>query len=1055
MTRSRFAVALVVILVLSTGNLGVLSLAAQQSEEPPIFRGEATLLEVEVKVVGRNGEPVEGLTKEHFSLQENGESRTIATFEFVAGPRQTSSRPDAAVTPSDRPLTREAAESSLRQITWIYIARQGDMFSRSQAYGAIRSFVETSLRPGLMVSLGGAPFTADRRRLLVTLDQMAGDTPGDYSHLTAQADQEFLRQVEKFAREQLDEGSQGSAALRRLSDTKSNQDDRLNIQTYIDLARGLEALPGKKIVVLFSPPFAVTPETTDLVRQLERATLQSRVSFYPVDARGLMALGDSNAELGGGSDFRSLISSKLTAESYQDLKVMADVTGGQAVIDNPNLGEVFERIYEDRSRYYVLGYYPPLSDGDGKDRRISIKVSRPGVKLSYRRGYTDESELANVARQERDRIIDKLVGLNRLQSALKEERWQQAAELASSLNEQQPGMGRVQFSLALARFHLGDLEAAEKLLVELQSSEAGLDLAETHKLLGVVREAQGKYGLAAKEFRSYLALSPEISNRAEIERQASEWERRVEAPTVLSVGVRVKNRSGNVKLRVGRNPAIQLSQSSPDRELRRGDVVMTEQPGLIEVETNPSDGARVDLEVDVPYGTSVGIETASGSISLAGLILRASLATDSGDVNIAVPWDTTRFVFTAGRKPKEFVRPQGLNIEEKTRTPRSGTVPSWEVSDRHNPKKVTYGGIRLDAEAPGKVVLENLPLPTDSPIKMPWHAPELLRRMRAPTPRPTSPATASLEENARGAGGPREAVFTSDVRMVNLTVSVTGKGGQPVGGLDAGDFAVAENGESQRIAAVRPSDGSFNLAILLDLSASTVSDRETMMEAARRFVGIARAQDQVALYALVNNFFWELSPLTTNHEALKKRVDVLPDLSGASPLYDSLITAYSHELWHLPGERNALIFLTDGLDNSHSSPNSRPEPGLALRYGVPSQTTERQLRAAAKNMDALLYPVLLPLKVQEDLAYKRHDAAFAIRALFRDLAQTTGGQVFSASSLRELEPIYAQVAEDLRSVYSVGYYPSDQDLDGSWRELEVRVERPDVSVRTRPGYWAK
>ena len=148
------------------------------------------------------------------------------------------------------------------------------------------------------------------------------------------------------------------------------------------------------------------------------------------------------------------------------------------------------------------------------------------------------------------------------------------------------------------------------------------------------------------------------------------------------------------------------------------------------------------------------------------------------------------------------------------------------------------------------------------------------------------------------------------------------------------------------------------------------------MEAARRFVGIARAQDRVAFYALVHNSFWELSPLTANHEALKKGIDSLPALWGASPLYESLITAYSHKLSRHPGERNALIFLTDGLDNSRGHTRSRPEPALASWYGVPSQTTERQLRAAAKRMDALFYPVLLPLKVKEDLAYKRHDTTF-------------------------------------------------------------------------------
>ena len=62
--------------------------------------------------------------------------------------------------------------------------------------------------------------------------------------------------------------------------------------------------------------------------------------------------------------------------------------------------------------------------------------------------------------------------------------------------------------------------------------------------------------------------------------------------------------------------------------------------------------------------------------------------------------------------------------------------------------------------------------------------------------------------------------------------------------------------------------------------------------------------------------------------------------------------------------------------------------------------------------------------------------------------------MFPARSIRALDPVYEQVAEELRSVYTIGYYPKNQDFEGSWRNVEVRVSRANARVHTRPGYYA-
>ena len=71
----------------------------------------------------------------------------------------------------------------------------------------------------------------------------------------------------------------------------------------------------------------------------------------------------------------------------------------------------------------------------------------------------------------------------------------------------------------------------------------------------------------------------------------------------------------------------------------------------------------------------------------------------------------------------------------------------------------------------------------------------------------------------------------------------------------------------------------------------------------------------------------------------------------------------------------------------------------------------------------------------------------------QQLAERTGGRLFRANSIRDLDAVYEQVAEELRSIYTLGYYPSNQEFDGEWRRIRVNLKGHDARVRTRPGYY--
>jgi len=76
------------------------------------------------------------------------------------------------------------------------------------------------------------------------------------------------------------------------------------------------------------------------------------------------------------------------------------------------------------------------------------------------------------------------------------------------------------------------------------------------------------------------------------------------------------------------------------------------------------------------------------------------------------------------------------------------------------------------------------------------------------------------------------------------------------------------------------------------------------------------------------------------------------------------------------------------------------------------------------------------------------------RRNMQQLAEASAGRLFEVQSPSDLDGVFAKVAEDLRSVYSIGYYPDNQNFNGAWREIRLRVKRSGVILRTRPGYYA-
>jgi len=364
----------------------------------------------------------------------------------------------------------------------------------------------------------------------------------------------------------------------------------------------------------------------------------------------------------------------------------------------------------------------------------------------------------------------------------------------------------------------------------------------------------------------------------------------------------------------------------------------------------------------------------------------------------------------------------------------------YEPSEQDAP----YRQLTQRIDSPGGLARDQKVVPDDLPSKPHRQARSVLNRLRDQRRGDRAPTIAPItQEGTRREPSPagQESLpsFRTEVRMVNLRVAVYDEDGHSHDRLQREDFEVFEGEEAQEIAVASSEDAPFRLALLLDLSGSTRRDRPAMKEAARRFVEIARPDDKVAVYVMANNMFQVVSRFTDDRQRLLDLIEAIPELDWGSPLYDTLVLAYAEELWQLPDGRNAIIVITDGIDNR------------IYGIGAASKVSFPELRRAAQEWKTLIYPIFLdPYTVLPPPGW-----ALKARRHMQQLADVTGGKLFVAQSIHDLDGVYPLVADELRSVYTLGYYPQNQVFDGSWRKVEVRVKRPGVNVRARAGYYAR
>jgi Ca-activated chloride channel homolog len=269
-----------------------------------------------------------------------------------------------------------------------------------------------------------------------------------------------------------------------------------------------------------------------------------------------------------------------------------------------------------------------------------------------------------------------------------------------------------------------------------------------------------------------------------------------------------------------------------------------------------------------------------------------------------------------------------------------------------------------------------------------------------------------------------------DVNMVVLPATVVDRDGAFVSGLTTEDFRVFEDGVEQKLALCTQQDIPVSMGLVIDNSGSMSDKRPEVNAAALTFVETSNRNDQVFVVNFNEDYYLDQqSDFTNSIPILREALDRI-DSRGSTALYDALLASLRH-LRKGTRDKKVLLIITDGEDDA-----SRHTLAFTLQK--------------AQQSNALIYTIGLLDKEDKGMARK------AKRAL-EELAQATGGKAYFPRNLEEVKPVCIEIATDIRNQYLLGYYPSNNRKDGSYRRVRVDVTahgRGKLYVRTRPGYYA-
>lgn len=284
----------------------------------------------------------------------------------------------------------------------------------------------------------------------------------------------------------------------------------------------------------------------------------------------------------------------------------------------------------------------------------------------------------------------------------------------------------------------------------------------------------------------------------------------------------------------------------------------------------------------------------------------------------------------------------------------------------------------------------------------------------------------AMAEGARLTAQP--VTFRGGIDLTTFAVTISDKKGELVGNLTQDDFEVFEDGKKQTVQYFSQGEGEtapeLHLGLLIDTSGSMEQDLKLARSAAIKFLNMLPEAVDITLVdfdTLVRVTRYPQRDFPRLVERIRMRK---PD--GYTALHDAIGT-YLDGADQLPG-RKIMVMYTDGGDT---------------RSALSFNETVTLLKASQVTVYAI--------GLVENAGTSRTD----LRMKLQQLAETTGGQAFFPSHMKDVESAYDKVLGEIRAQYHLGYLSTNTAADGAWRKVEIKLKlkNPDLKLRTRSGYF--
>jgi len=394
----------------------LLALAQQQTPQPPFTVSVSTQLVIQtVSVTDKDGKALTGLTADDFTVTEDNVPQTIKLFEFQkiddsVAPRTVVPAQQqfaAALQPTTTrisPVPDGDTRYQDRRLLAIYFDMSAlDPIDRFRALTAAQAFIEKEMKGPDLVALftysdGSVrvrrDFTDNKDALIESIQRLLYPKDTDVAEDTAT---DFGQNNGEF--------------------NLFNTDRQLAaLQTAVNM---LGALREKKSLIYFASGLSLNGvDNQEQLRATLNAARRANVSFYPVDARGLVAtapMGNASQKSPGGlgmyTGATAMASLRVLQRSQDALYTLAADTGGKALLDSNDLSLGIVRAQQAQFSYYILGYYSTNTNRDGRLRKVKVTLKDRSADLSYRESYYADKEFSKYSTADKERQLEEAMML--------------------------------------------------------------------------------------------------------------------------------------------------------------------------------------------------------------------------------------------------------------------------------------------------------------------------------------------------------------------------------------------------------------------------------------------------------------------------------------------------------------------------------------------------------------------------------------------------------------------------------------------------------------------